>query len=160
MKKDSKEKKIISLEKFHRTKLIGSVCGFVTALILFVSNGILENDTPLWLVIPLVIMIIPFIACFSFIIGWSAGKETEKHDELSMHNLNKAHTQIFAGFSGFISVALIISFFWDKPVTVNIDGNLFFILVMGLYTMYNAFESGLFLYNERKMSIESEQEDE
>lgn len=160
MKKSSKEKKIISLEKFHRTKLIGSVCGFITALILVISNGILETDTPLWLVIPLAIMIIPFIVCFAFIISWSAGKEIENHDELSMHNLNKAHSQIFTGFSGLISVALIISFFWDKPVTVNIDGNLFFIFVMGLYAMYNAFESGLFLCNEKKMSIESEQEDE
>ena len=160
MIKGHKERKIISLEKFHKTKLIGSICGLVTALILIISNGALGTDTPLWMIVPLFLLMIPFIITFAFIISWSAGKNIEKHDELSIRNLNKAHSQIFAGFSKLIGIALIVSTIWDKVVTINVDGNLFFIFIMGLYAIYNALESGLFLYNEKKINMESEAENE
>ena len=160
MAKDNKTKKIISLEKFHKTKLLGSVSEFILASILVISNGILGTDTPLWLVVPVAILIILVIVCFAFIFSWTFGKNVEKHDELSMQNMNKAHSQIFTGFSGLVSFSLILSSVWDKPVTINVDGNLFFIMCFGIYGIYNALESGLFLNNEKKINIESEPEDE
>ena len=158
--KSKAEKKIVTLEKYHRTKLIGSACGFALALILVISNGILGTDTPFWFLVPVAVLIIPLIVCFALIITWSVSKCVEKHDELSMQLLTKAHSQIFTGFSGMVVVAIFVSRFWTEPVQVNLDGNLCFIIVLGLYALYNACESGFFLANEKKLNVESESNDE
>lgn len=154
------EKKIVTLEKYYKVKLIGSACGFALALILAISNGILGNDTPFWFLPLAVLVAIPFIVCFVLIMIWSVSKCVEKHDELSMQNLTKAHTRIFTGFSGLVVVAVFASEFWTEPVQVNLDGNLCFIIVLGFYALYNACESGFFLANEKKLNVESEGNDE
>ena len=158
--KSKAEKKIVTLEKYHRTKLIGSACGFALALILVISNGILGTDTPFWFLAPVAVLIIPLIVCFALIITWSVSKCVEKHDELSMQLLTKAHSQIFIGFSGMLVVAIFVSMYWTEPVQVNLDGNLLFIIVLGFYALYNACESGFFLSNEKMLNAESEENDE
>lgn len=158
--KSKVEKKIITLEKFYKVKLIGSACGFALALILVISNGILGTDTPFWFLPLVAVLTIPFFVCFVLIIIWSVSKCVEKHDELSMQLLTKAHFQIFTGFSGLVVVAIIVSMLWTNPVQVNLDGNLLFIIVLGLYALYNACESGFFLANEKKLKAESEVNDE
>lgn len=155
-----RNKKTITLEKYHKTKLIGSACGFALALILVISNGILGTDTPFWFLPTVAVLIIPFIVCFALIINWSASKCVEKHDELSMQMLTKAHSQIFTGFSGLVVVAIIVSMLWTKPVQISLDGNLFFIIVLGFYALYNTCESGFFLANEKKLNAESEDSDD
>lgn len=158
--KNKSVKKIVTLEKYHKTKLIGSLCGFITALILVISNGILEIDTPLWFIVPIALAILPFIVCSAMVIAWEAEKRVEKHDELSLQMLNKAHSQMFNSFSGLLIVALIVSTFWKNSVQINLDGNMFFIIFMCFYAFYNACESGFFLRNEKKLSYESEDSDE
>ena len=65
--KSKAEKKIVTLEKYYKVKLIGSACGFALALILAISNGILGTDTPFWF-LPLVgLLAIPFFVCFVMI---------------------------------------------------------------------------------------------
>ena len=155
-----RNKKTITIEKYHKTKLLGSGCGFVLALFLVISNGILGTDTPFWFLPIVAVLIIPLIICFALIIIWSVSKCVEKHDELSMQLLTKAHTQIFHGFSGLVVVAIFVSRFWTKPVQLNLDGNLCFIIVLGFYVLYNACESGFFLANEKMLNAESEENDE
>lgn len=158
--KSKTEKKIVTLEKYYKTKLIGSLCGFVLTLILIISNGIMGTDTPLWMVVPLALTVIPFIVCFALVFAWEAEKRVEKHDELSLQMLNKAHSQMFNSFSGLMAVTLIVSTLWTDPVQISLDGNLFFIIFMCFYTLYNACESGFFLQNEKKSGYESEDSDE
>lgn len=158
--KSKAEKKIVTLEKYYKVKLIGSACGFELALILAISNGILGTDTPFWFLPLVAVLTIPFFVCFVLIMIWSVSKCVEKHDELSMQLLTKAHSQIFTGFSGLVVVAIFVSRFWTEPVQVNLDGNLCFIIVLGLYALYNACESGFFLANEKKLNVESEGNDE
>lgn len=158
--KNKKEKKIVTLEKYHKTKLIGSLCSFFTALILIISNGILEMDTPLWFITLIVLAIIPFFVCSAMEIVWEAEKRVEKHDELSLQMLNKAHLQMFKSFSGLLIIILIVSMFWKGSVKINVDGNMLFIIFMCLYSFYNACESSFFLRNEKKLSYEGEDRDE
>lgn len=158
--KSKAEKKIVTLEKYYKVKLIGSACGFALALILAISNGILGTDTPFWFLPLVAVLTIPFFVCFVLIMIWSVSKCVEKHDEMSMQNLTKAHSRIFTGFSGLVVVAVFVSRLWTEPVQVNLDGNLCFIIVLGFYALYNACESGFFLVNEKKMNVESEDNDE
>lgn len=155
-----KEKKIVTLETYHKTKLIGSLCGFALTLILIITNGILGNDTPLWMIVTLALTLIPFIVCFALVIAWKVEKSVEKHDELSLQILNKSYSQMFNSFSGLLTVALIASTCWREPVQISLDGNLFFIIFMCFYALYNACESGFFLQNEKKSGYESEDSDE
>lgn len=158
--KSKTEKKIVTLEKYYKTKLIGSLCGFVVTLILIISNGIMGTDTPLWMDVPLALTVIPFIVCFALVFAWEAEKRVEKHDELSLQMLNNAHSQMFNSFSGLMAAALILSTLWTDSVQISLDGNLFFIIFMCFYTFYNASESGFFLQNEKKTGYESEDIDE
>lgn len=154
------EKKLVTLEKYHKTKLIGSLCGFVLTLTLIISNGIMGTDTPFWMTVPILLTLIPFIICFAMDFYWYIGKRVEKHDEMSLQMLNKAHSQMFNSFSWLMVVALIVTSFWKDPVQISLDGNLFFIIFMCFYTLYNACESGFFLQNEKNSSYDSEDCDE
>lgn len=149
-------KKNITLGQYHKRRI--ATCIAILADKIF--ERIVEHynlDGTTWATVIFVILsALAFI--FAGIWLYASFQNVDKEDELAKENMLKAHDNISTLFLVIFAAVIMISMFWDGTLTIKISSDQISQFWLIFWFGYLALESGFFLHQEGKLSIDEEDE--
>jgi hypothetical protein len=157
-KKKTQEKSVMSLSEFNKRKLTAWISLFVMYVYEDFVGEIYTDSTVLSAVIPRIMTVLALVVVIRFANSFISYR-IEKNDELSIENMNKAHSAIGAVFLVVFAVGFLVSqIVIDDSVTVTVKASFLTDIFFMMLSVYFSLESGLFLLFDR--TPKSAEEDE
>lgn len=95
---------------------------------------------------------------FAVIWLYASCQKVDKEDEMAKENMLKAHQSITTVFLIILAVAIFISMFWDGSITIKINSDRLYRVWFIFWFSYMTLESGFFLHQEGKLTVDEEDE--
>jgi hypothetical protein len=157
-KKQTKEKPVMSLSEFNKRKLTAWISLFIMYIYEDFVGEVYTDSTVLSAVIPRIMTVLALVVVIRFANSFISYR-VEKNDELSIENMNKAHSAI----GGVFLIVFVVGFFIsqiviDDSITVTVKASFLSDIFFMMLAVYFSLESGLFLWFDR--TPKSAEEDE
>lgn len=154
--KEKREKKKITLREYHKKRMVTGIAILITEIFEnTVEHYKLDNTT--WATV-IFVMLAAMTALFAVIWLYASCQKVDKEDEMAKENMLKAHQSITKVFLIILAVAIFISMFWDGSITIKINSDRILHGWLIIWFGYMTLESGFFLRQEGKLSIDEEDE--
>lgn len=154
--KDKKEKKKITLREYHKKRMATGIAILITKIFENTVEHYKLDETTWATVIFVVLAAISLI--FAVIWLYASCQKVDKEDEMAKENMLKAHQSITKVFLIILAVAIFISMFWDGSITIKINSDRLYQVWFIFWFSYMTLESGSFLHQEGKLTVDEEDE--